>query len=154
MARTSWDDYWQKCWKWKLTEKFLKSTLRQFVCQIKITLKYFFYCVFRTKFKALQKWFWPVILWFMKLFLRLSKREKAQNSRFFPLKSKIAFLEFQGVVVNMRTRQHCQEKWSWKLHPWDVESGKKPAKWCKCSTTKTTESVVKHYGNMTGKNLK
>ena len=61
-----------------------------------------------------------VILWFMKLFLRLSK---TASEMVFSTRTKIAFLKFQGVVVNMRTRQqqHCQEKWSWKLHPWDVK---------------------------------
>ena len=55
-------------------------------------------------------------------FLRLSKTASEREWSFrFPTRTKIAFLKFQGVVVNMRTRQHCQEKWSWKLHPWDVK---------------------------------
>ena len=99
MARTSWDDYWQNCWKWKLTEKFLKSTLRQFVCQIKIALKYFFYCVFRTKFKALQKWFWPVILWFMKLFYDFLKGRKQRILRFFPSSLKLHFWNSRELLL-------------------------------------------------------
>ena len=94
-----WDDYWQNCWKWKLTEKFLKSTLRQFVCQIKITLKYFFYCVFRTKFKALQKWFWPVILWFMKLFYDFLKGRKHRILRFFPSSLKLHFWNSRELLL-------------------------------------------------------
>ena len=55
-----------------------------------------------------------------------------------------------------KARACQQEKWSWKRHPWDAseveKSSKKLWKWCKCSITKTTASVAKHYGNMTAKN--
>ena len=46
-------------------------------------------------------------------FLKRHQEERENGLFVFP-KAKIAFLKFQGVVVNMRTRQqqHCQEKWS------------------------------------------